>query len=273
MGRRGRCAPRSRAADRRRSGSGQRPGRCPRSRHLTKDAPMTDPSTAALSLSGRVCVVTGAASGIGAATTALARPPRGAPGARGPRPGRSARSPLPDRRRGRSGERGRARRGRARGVRADRRARDGGGLVRRAQRPRRLRRVLARRARDRARRHLSLVPRGDPLHARDRRRRDRHHGLAARPRRGAVERGLHGGQGRGALADARHGARPRRGGHPGQRRRPRRRGHALLRRAFERAPDPGAARARSVARHPLGRLGRAEEVAEAVAFLASDAAA
>lgn len=41
----------------------------------------------------------------------------------------------------------------------------------------------------------------------------------------------------------------------------------LLSHAFARAPDPDAARARSVARHPLGRLGRPEEVARAVAFL------
>jgi 2-keto-3-deoxy-L-fuconate dehydrogenase len=43
----------------------------------------------------------------------------------------------------------------------------------------------------------------------------------------------------------------------------------LLRRSFGRAADPEEARARSVARHPLGRLGRAEEVAQAALFLAS----
>ncbi len=46
----------------------------------------------------------------------------------------------------------------------------------------------------------------------------------------------------------------------------------LLKRAFRRADDPAAAEARSVARHPLGRLGRADEVARAALFLASDEA-
>jgi 2-keto-3-deoxy-L-fuconate dehydrogenase len=44
----------------------------------------------------------------------------------------------------------------------------------------------------------------------------------------------------------------------------------LLKRSFLRAPDPVAAEARSIARHPVGRLGRAEEVAHAALFLASD---
>lgn len=44
----------------------------------------------------------------------------------------------------------------------------------------------------------------------------------------------------------------------------------LLARAFARSADPDAAKARSVARHPLGRLGRADEVARAILFLAGD---
>lgn len=46
----------------------------------------------------------------------------------------------------------------------------------------------------------------------------------------------------------------------------------LLRRSFGRAADPDAARETSRARHPLGRLGRPEEVADAALYLAGDAA-
>lgn len=45
----------------------------------------------------------------------------------------------------------------------------------------------------------------------------------------------------------------------------------LLRRSFSRAADPAAVEAASVARHPLGRLGRPKEVAEAALYLANPA--
>jgi 2-keto-3-deoxy-L-fuconate dehydrogenase len=44
----------------------------------------------------------------------------------------------------------------------------------------------------------------------------------------------------------------------------------LLRASFTSTDDPREARARNIARHPLGRLGTAEEVAELALFLASD---
>jgi NAD(P)-dependent dehydrogenase (short-subunit alcohol dehydrogenase family) len=45
-----------------------------------------------------------------------------------------------------------------------------------------------------------------------------------------------------------------------------------LRASFARDPDPEQARVRNIARHPLGRLGSADEVAELAMFLASDRA-
>ncbi|MBB4837335.1 2-keto-3-deoxy-L-fuconate dehydrogenase [Sphingomonas kyeonggiensis] len=46
----------------------------------------------------------------------------------------------------------------------------------------------------------------------------------------------------------------------------------LLRDSFDRAEDPQAARAANILRHPLGRLGTPEDVAELALFLASDRA-
>jgi NAD(P)-dependent dehydrogenase (short-subunit alcohol dehydrogenase family) len=43
----------------------------------------------------------------------------------------------------------------------------------------------------------------------------------------------------------------------------------MLRRSFKRQADPAEAEQRAVARHPMGRLGRPEEVAAAALFLAS----
>ena len=44
----------------------------------------------------------------------------------------------------------------------------------------------------------------------------------------------------------------------------------MLRASFDRQPDPATARARNILRHPLGRLGVPEDVANLALFLASD---
>jgi NAD(P)-dependent dehydrogenase (short-subunit alcohol dehydrogenase family) len=46
----------------------------------------------------------------------------------------------------------------------------------------------------------------------------------------------------------------------------------MLQRSFDRTPDPEASRARNIRRHPLGRLGTPEDVANLALFLASDEA-
>ena len=50
-------------------------------------------------------------------------------------------------------------------------------------------------------------------------------------------------------------------------------GTRMLARTLGRAPEPGKARQELMAKHPLGRLGRPEDVAQAILFMASDEAA
>jgi NAD(P)-dependent dehydrogenase (short-subunit alcohol dehydrogenase family) len=47
---------------------------------------------------------------------------------------------------------------------------------------------------------------------------------------------------------------------------------AMLQASFDRQPDPAGARERNIRRHPLGRLGTGDDVANLVLFLASDEA-
>jgi 2-keto-3-deoxy-L-fuconate dehydrogenase len=98
---------------------------------------------------------------------------------------------------------------------------------------------------------------------------DREHVLDRGDRRRAQPRSLQRQQGRGALAHARDGGRPRARGHPGQRRRARHRRHPLGRPAARPPPRiPTRMAAALRARQPMGRLVTADEVAHAIAYLA-----
>ena len=218
---------------------------------------------------GMAALVTGGASGIGAATASLlvergarvavldreATPPSGDARARRRRHGR------------RLGARGRrAGGGGARGHRRPRRTSPGSGQRRRCRQRRR--RVAARVRRQRRRDRPghargpalleAVISRGD----RERQQRARRRG-SSQP--GALQRE----QGGGARALARDGGRSRPGGDPGERRRPRHADTPWVGRLLEGAADPAAERASLEARQPIGRLVTAEEVAEAIAYLAS----
>ena len=80
-------------------------------------------------------------------------------------------------------------------------------------------------------------------------------------------------QGRGALADPRHGRRPRPRGHPRQLRQPRHRRHPVGRPPARRGRRPGGRTRRPGGPPADGRLVTADEVAAAIAYLASPAAA
>ena len=92
----------------------------------------------------------------------------------------------------------------------------------------------------------------------------------SRPSTGLPQRALYSAsQGRRARADLRDGGRPRRRGHPGELREPGHGRHALGRPAAAAADDPAAERAALEARQATGRLVTADEVAAAIAYLAS----
>ncbi|MGH3187057.1 MAG: SDR family NAD(P)-dependent oxidoreductase [Streptosporangiaceae bacterium] len=70
-------------------------------------------------------------------------------------------------------------------------------------------------------------------------------------------------------AHAGHGGRPRGRAHQGQLRHPGHGGHPVGGPLLDAAPDPAAERAALKARQPIGRLVTADEVAAAIAYLAS----
>ena len=132
----------------------------------------------------------------------------------------------------------------------------------------------ARRVRPRARHeplgHLHVLAPRDPAHGRGRRRLGGEHRLGRRHGRLRDRRRLLRVERRGARPDPADGARLR----EGRRARQLRRARLHRDRAGSRLPRqprrPGRGRAETVALHPMGRMGRPEEVAAVVAFLASD---
>ena len=113
---------------------------------------------------------------------------------------------------------------------------------------------------------------GAAVPARGGRRRDRQH-LLGRGDRGHPEpRALQRDQGRGDVADAGDGRRPRRRGHPRERVAPGTADTPWIGRLLDAADDPEAERAALEARQPMGRLVSAEEVAEAIVYLATSTA-
>ena len=97
--------------------------------------------------------------------------------------------------------------------------------------------------------------------------------LDRRHRGSAAARGVLGLQGRGALAHPGDGRGSHPGWYPGECGQPRNRRHSLGRSVAQYAADPDAERAALNARQPHGRLVSSEEIASAIAYLASPAAA
>ena len=223
---------------------------------------------------GLVALVTGGASGIGAATVALLQ-------------SRGARVAILDRDTGGADpqalalrcdvtDRAAVQRFRGRGRRPLRRARCCGQQRRdRRQRgrERERRRRMAPRPRRQCRRHRPRDQGGVAASSQVAARGGGQHLLRRGLHRPALARAVQRQQGRRRRADPGHGRRSRARGHPGERGRPRNRGHAVGRTAAERQRGPGRHRRGAARPAAAGRLVTAQEVAHAIASLASPAAA